>query len=849
MVITMKKLVFATLIAVFACALNLHAGKRWWLATSTSNWNNTANWSSVSATGASGAAVPGTSDTVYFTSSRTGQCTLDVNASIKRWEMAASCGTFTQGTYNLTVGTTGAVLSGGTFTGGSGTITFTGACTISGTAFTSTSAAFSTNSNFTFSSGSFTHNGGTMKFTASCTITASVTLTMDTMEFNPTAHAGFTIAGSGTMNVETLLRYANSTQIAVSTGTIKVQGNINLGNTFSGNSAGGTGTVVLNGTGSQYINGNNSKGNSRLPSITIDKTSGTLYLVDIISTQGANFTYTQGTVDAGTSTIYFAGNKTFSGTLSLYTICFGGATSWTYTMSTITALGDLEIAGSNNVIFNSGTINVKRHIVITSTGTGGGGTTSVVLNGTGSQTITGSGTAGQGRLPNITVNNSTLTLASIISVDGGWTYTAGSVTPGTSTVAFYGTFNLDGQDAGSVCMPFYNVAVNGGTRTLTGHLDCNNNFTIASGATCSAGSNTIYVGSDWNSAGTWTYGTSTVVFDGNGYNKVQGAAGTVNFANVQLTRRTTGAGSAKNLRLLNPVLINTSMTFNKGRIYSTTTNYLAFADNATCTMSNNDSAYVHGPVTKTGNDIFTFPLGDTTLHDSIAYHPLKITAPSSTGDQFRATYIESGQALGSATVDSITGLSTVEYWTLERLSGSSAVTVSLSWNRNSAPTSVSDLRVAAWNSGASSWADLGKASVTMTWPTGMYTAYATTVFNSNVATLTSAYSLQKYKGYATVRRKLDGGFYEVKGSGIYFRFDDEYNDQNHNLEYHIYNAANTDVASTLVPTTSNSALSSYGDNRFKLDLYTTSALLPAGYYILEVRNEKNEPFYLRFKMN
>jgi hypothetical protein len=841
----MNRIFFLSLIGCFLFAADAFALKRYWISTTTSNWNTTSNWSDANG-GSGGFSVPGSGDTAYFTSSKTGQCTLDVNVSIKRWEMGSGCGTVTQGTYTMTVGTSGAALSGGTFSGGSGTITFSGACTISGCAFTSTSAAFSTNSNFTFSSGSFTHNGGTMKFTASCTITASATLTMDTMEFSPSAHAGYTISGAGTMNVATLLRYANSNQIAVSSGTINVQGNINLSNTFGGTSAGGTGTIVINGTGSQYIYGNSTKGNSRLPQWTINKSSGTLYLVDIISMQGTNFTYTAGTVDAGTSTIYFAGNKTFSGTLSLYTICFGGATAWTYTMSTITALGDLEIAGSNNVIFNSGTIYVKRHVVITNTGTGGGGTTSVVLDGTVSQTITGSGTAGQGRLPGITINKSgTLTLASVISVDGAWTYTAaGSVSPGTSTVAFYGTYNLDGQDGSSNCMPFYNVTINGGTRTLTGHLDCDNNFTIASGATCSAGSNTIYVGGDWNSAGTWTYGTSTVVFNGSNYNKVQGAAGTITFVNVQLTR-----SGSKNLRLLNPVQINTSMTFNKGRIYSTTTNYLVFADNATCTMNNNDSAYVHGPVTKTGNDIFTFPLGDTTLHDSVAYHPLKITAPSSASDQFRATYIESAQALGSATVDSITGLSTVEYWTLERLSGSSAVTVTLSWNRNSSPTSVSDLRVAAWNSGASSWADLGKSAVTMTWPTGMYTAYATTVFNSNVATLTSAYSLQKYKGYATVRRKLDGGFYEVKGSGLYFRFDDEYNDQNHNLEYHIYNASNTDVAPTLVPTTSNAALSSYGDNRFRLDLYTSSAILTAGYYILEVRNEKNEPFYLRFKMN
>lgn len=128
----MKKIYFLSLFAFLLFSANAFAGKRYWISTTTSNWNTTANWSTTNG-GAGGASVPGTSDTIYFTSSKTGQCTLDVNASVKRWEMGSGCGTFSQGTYNLTVGTTGAVLSGGTFSGGSGTITFTGACTISGT--------------------------------------------------------------------------------------------------------------------------------------------------------------------------------------------------------------------------------------------------------------------------------------------------------------------------------------------------------------------------------------------------------------------------------------------------------------------------------------------------------------------------------------------------------------------------------------------------------------------------------------------------------------------------------------------------------------------------------------------
>ena len=972
----MKKIFLLSVISFLLFSADASAGKRYWVAAAHATWNNTANWSTTSG-GGSGASVPGSTDTAYFDSGGNFNDTLDVNVSVKRLEIAATyTATIVQGAKTVTIGTSGAVLSGGTFAGGSATITLTGAVTISGCAFTSTSGTFSTNSNFTYSSGSFTHNSGLVKYTATSTITGSINL--HNLEFAATATATFTIASGTTLTVAGNLTVSGSGGITLNTGNISAQGNVTFSNTsgagggnaiitingsgtqtltghattpglgytpsivinktasdtlklvgyisvdgnwthtlgivaegssivfmvstktisgsmtfnglwfggggtftissgttltavgvniggasvqvlfntgdlhITGNlintnvsgSSGGTATFTFDGTGTQTITGGSNPGNARLPNVVINKTSGTLNLVGFISA-GGNWTYTSGTINPGASSLWFAGTKTISGSHTLNNAYFGAGT---YTISSGTVLSVNEIldfSGTSAIVLNTGEIDAYGNISTSNTHTSTGGSAKIKIVGDSNQTFTGSGTAGQGKLPNITIDkdSGTLALASIISCTGNWIYTKGTVSSGSSGVVLYGTFNLDGQGSSST-MSFYRVQIASGTRTLTGNLDCNDNLSILSGATCSASSYTINIGGNFLNQGTWTYGTSTVVFDGANYNKIQQTSGTITFANVVFNRR-----AGKSVTLANKVSITTSATFSCGRVKTTATNVLEFADNATCTVSNNDSAYVHGPVLKIGNDAFTFPLGDTTLHDSIAYHPLKMTAPSSATDQFRSTYYATGQSLGSATVDSLTGLSAREYWTLERLAGSSAVTVGLSWNRNSPPSSVSDLRVAAWNSTASAWGDLGKAEVIMSWPTGMYMASATTTFNSNVATLAPAYLLPKNKGYATVKRKLDGGFYEVNTNALYFRFDDEYNDQSHNLEYHIYNAANTDVAPTLVPTTNNSALSVYGDNRFKIDLYTSTAVLSAGYYILEVRNEKNEPFYLRFKMN
>ncbi len=1121
----MKKLLFLSQIALLFFSADANAGKRYYIMNVTGTWNTTLSWSGTSG-GGSGASVPGSTDTAYFDGNGTGACVLDAAVNVKRLNVGSGyTGTITHGLFSITIGTGGAVFSGGTFAGGSAAITCTSAVTISGCAFTSTSGTFTTNSNWTYSSGSFAHNNGRMKFTATNTVTGSVTfyklefapaststytiaggttltvsdtllisgtvastlntgsisangdvvitnnfsggggtatvtlngtgsqaltggtlgatgrlpnmvinkssgtlslsntisvlgnwtytagtvsagtsrihfagtktitgshtlysvrfgaagvytiaggttltttgtieyvnnvlgnitintgtihaqgnidlknpvtggggsasivingtgsqtvtgnatagnsalpnvtinkssgtLTLDStitvagnwtytagnlststgtvcfwntktisgshslanVGFNNSANATFTISSGNTLTITGLLSIDGSNLVAINTGTIYAQGNITLSNTFNGNSAGGSASMVINGSGSQTLTGNASRGNSRLPNVVINKTTGTLYLIDYVNIQG-NFTYTAGTVDPGSSTLHFSGSKTISGSLTLFTISFGASTGlssvFTISPSTIlTAGGNFETAGVGNIIIDSGQIYVHQHIVITNTGTGGGGDATITLNGASAQTITGSGTAGTGGLPNVTIDKSTdtLTLASVTTIMGNWIYTQGTVSPGTSTVAFYGTKNLDGQQSGSTnCMPFYNITINGNTRTLTGHVDANNNFTIASGATCSAGSNKIYVGGDWNSVGTWTYSTSTVVFDGIGHNKIKGT-GTVNFFNVTVNR-SYSAGSPTSVNLQNPMQVNSVMILTKGRVITDATNYLAFPDGAVCTLFNDDSAYVCGPIRKTGNDPFKFHLGDTTLHDSIAYHPLDMSAPSNTSDRFQAIYTATAQSQGATIVDSLTDLSTCEHWSLERQVGSSNVQVGLSWNKNSCNTGVyGDLRVANWN--GTQWSDLGASSILIAGYRGDISSVTNVTFVSSFAYLTTAVSVN-YFPTAILKKKLDGGYYKAINGRLFFRFDEEYAESG-DLLFNIYDDEHTLVSSnSMLPATLQLQVV-YGDNRYHLNTVgcdiTPSGALADGFYILEVINDKNEKWYLRFEQD
>lgn len=1118
---TMKKYFPILLGFLFFTYGEAFAAKRYYIMGVAGTWNTTLSWSTTSG-GASGASIPGSTDTAYFDANGTGACVLDAAVNIKRLDISSGyTGIITHGVFTVTVGTGGAVLSGGTFSGGSANITLSGACTISGCAFTSTSGTFSTNSNFTYSSGSFTHNSGIVKFTATSTIagsfttynlkfsptgnsayTVSNTLTVDnnlyfegssiltlntgtvdvkkdvyasntgsattggtgTVKFSGTTrqtlygHNGFTgpipnvtinksdtlalqdticiggsftrtagvvsagtsnvtfkdgngstitgnttlydvtfltwtnnssytIASGNTLTVERRLLYSGDQYLSINTGTIAVKADMKNSNLYAG--GGGTGTLLFNGTGTQTLTGSstagvgalcdvvinksssdtlklalkiyvrgdwtrtagvvfagtslvrftetktitgtqelydvdftctasaimtiasgntltvnhalttltslamsfngtihakgditinntgagtgtgtfviNGNGNQtldgpagdnqgRLPNVQINKTQGTLTLVDHISIYG-NWTHTAGVLNEGTSTVFFVNTKTITGLSgtgldTLYNVIFSGANAYTYTIAsgtTLTVSNTLSFDGSAAITLNTGTIHAQGNVTTTNSSTSTTGTATLVINGTGSQTLTGSGTAGAGKLPHITVDKTsgTLTLASIISCTGNWIYVKGTVSPGESSVVLYGTFNLDGQqEGGSSTMSFFKLQVSTGTRTLMGSIDVNDNFAISSGATCVAGTHTVTVGGNWNSQGTWTYNTSTVVFDGTTHNSIRGASGTVvQFASVVVNRNIDRASGLKSVTLLNPVKINTAMTITEGRIKTTRTNYLSFADGATCSAGN-DTAYVHGPVIKIGNEAFTFPLGDTTYADTASYHPLGITAPTSATDEFEAEYKKVEQTVGDSLVDTLYSVSSCDHWLLDRNVGSSNVKVTVGWHENCPPDELAESTIAMWD--GNKWIDAGAASRTVNWPMGTITAEFNATFVSNQAFIVIGVTKPLYRAYAVLKKKLDGNYYRAFDA-IWFKFDDEYNDAGNVLTFTLRDAATNDVV-TLLGTANNTQAPVFGDNRFKLDLYDTSGSpLPSGYYILEVTNEKNEKWYLRFK--
>ncbi len=120
----MKKLLLSYSIS-FCLVIISHIsfGQRFWVASTPSNWNNTANWSTTSG-GAGGASVPGPADIVTFNALRQGDCTLDVAANVAGIIVNGYTGTIDLSGFNLTTTgpntfTTGSVVN----TGGAAALT------------------------------------------------------------------------------------------------------------------------------------------------------------------------------------------------------------------------------------------------------------------------------------------------------------------------------------------------------------------------------------------------------------------------------------------------------------------------------------------------------------------------------------------------------------------------------------------------------------------------------------------------------------------------------------------------------------------------------------------------------
>ena len=168
--------------------------------------------------------------------------------------------------------------------------------------------------------------------------------------------------------------------------------------------------------------------------------------------------------------------------------------------------------------------------------------------------------------------------------------------------------------------------------------------------------------------------------------------------NLQLNK---SSGTA--LTLNSPLYISNNLDLSNGIINSNTTNFLQLNDNATVTGAGTASN-VNGVVQKAGDDAFSFPIGTATT-----FNPVAMSAPAGASDIFSAEY-KSGNPYNPAShAATVAKVSDCEHWIINRLNGSSNVTLTFTYDQPCAGpgyvTNPANVHIVHWN--GNSWDDLG----------------------------------------------------------------------------------------------------------------------------------------------
>lgn len=447
----------------------------------------------------------------------------------------------------------GNITNNGTLNANGGTVNFTGTTAISSTStlsfnnvtvsgtLTAPSGTMNVAGSFT-TNGTFNPNGGTVNFNSASASIVSYNSRFNNISIDPgatlTATSGLihvagnwinngtfsygtgiidfngttTISGSATTSFYSVTIAAASSLTAPS-GTLNIAGNWTNSGTFNNNN----GTVNFNGTAAnQSIAGTLTGATGRFYNITFNGTGGSWSFGNVATEVTNNFTITNGTVTAPSTTLTVGGNwnnsgtfthnsgtvtfnstatgKTIAGTLTgtigkFYNITFNGAGgAWSF--SNNAEVANIFTTSAGSVTAPSGTLTVGGNWVNNSTFAHNNGTVSFTA--TAAQAVSGSAALGFYNL--ITNTTNTITLSRAITVANALTLTAGVLSNSTNlSVAAAATVT---RTAGTLsAVPTYgtlvNVTYNGTTNVNAGYELAPSSGTVGALTLASTGNYTL----------------------------------------------------------------------------------------------------------------------------------------------------------------------------------------------------------------------------------------------------------------------------------------------------------------------------------------------------------------------
>lgn len=208
----------------------------------------------------------------------------------------------------------------------------------------------------------------------------------------------------------------------------------------------------------------------------------------------------------------------------------------------------------------------------------------------------------------------------------------------------------------------------------------------------------------------------------------------VSLAGSLLNQLTLRINNASGIALLRTLTVPYLLQLQQGNLFTTMAALLIMPDNSRITGASAQS-FVDGPVKKTGDEAFEFPVGKQR-----DYAPVAVSAGTSVADEFIAAYHHGNpQAVYGTALEpaAIHHLSTLEYWSVERITGASSRKITLSVGTYSHATAIDKLVVSRWDAGQQQWQNEGNTAwsgiSTGTLTSNPVTVYGTFTLGSTIA--------------------------------------------------------------------------------------------------------------------
>ena len=595
--------------------------------------------------------------------------------------LSASGGFTNAGTVTMTAGGTlnmgtSSTLANGsaTFTGGTGTVVFAGAGSVTGTisfnnltvngavalsnAVTiggdlqlNTSGSVTTNSPIYTSTSKLIYNqGGTPPLSFEW-------LTGDGSSIGTGLPQNVTIQNSTAIALPNTIR-GLAGNLSILSGSLTASGTINIDFYIGGNwtrvstatFTPGSRAVRFIGSGTQVIEITGG-GTASFNSMIISKSGGNVQLDNspatnlLITGSGTPLTLANGGLDLNGQTCTM--NNGTSGVISLV--------SGARTISSSIPGGVFEVSGAAKTLSNPGTLVFDANTILRLFGGFNPGSSVTTINGR--LDIRNGGF--------VQTNNPTYGDGSILS------YNSGGVD--------YGIFNEWGTGTSGPGVPFHvaigdlvaNAGMNFGARN--GTSTCRGNFTISgaqtgSFATLSTNANGhLQVGGDFTNGGTLTHNSKTITLNGSGTQTLSGTlngTGTTNLIPSLTINKTGGA-----VTLAAPVNVTGTVTLTSSTLINTdATNILRLTNTAVGAFTGagiGNSGYVNGPLARDilNSITYVFNTGATGATNG-PYLPFTLTAAASGNSGMVTVEAKNGGTGGTVDGTTVTALSGGEYWTL-----------------------------------------------------------------------------------------------------------------------------------------------------------------------------------------